>query len=230
MYQPPRVVERGSTAHGELQLQQRGEHYEVIANGVFLMATHGGASERLLVRAALDHAVRPRRLVIGGLGVGFSAAEAVADRHLDEIVVVEIDRRVIGWNRRHLTRHNGDPLSDPRVRVVEADLRDWLADPATAGEHDVIVVDVDNGPGWTVRPSNGALYRTRGLRRLRERIAPGGVLAVWSAARESVFEDRLRSVFGSACRIDVPQRRGEPDRIYLAAPRRTGIGRGRPRP
>jgi len=85
------VVERVTTPRGELVLRQDGEHFEVISNGVFLMDTRDGRSERLLVTAALAAHPEPRSLLIGGLGVGFSLAAAVADSRLREITVVEIE-------------------------------------------------------------------------------------------------------------------------------------------
>ncbi|HET9944209.1 MAG TPA: hypothetical protein VFR56_01055, partial [Actinomycetes bacterium] len=114
----PVVLERTTTPRGELVLRRVGEHLEVVSNGVFLMDTRDGRSERLLVRAALDVHPDPRRLLIGGLGVGFSLVEAVAEPALTAIDVVEIEPDLVGWHATHLGHLTGAALADPRVRVV----------------------------------------------------------------------------------------------------------------
>src|SRR3954471_20013401 len=81
------LLERVETARGELVLRRAGEHFEVISNGVFLMDTRDGRSERMLVRAALETVPGARSMLIGGLGVGFSLLEAVSDPQLDRIDV-----------------------------------------------------------------------------------------------------------------------------------------------
>lgn len=211
----PRVLERVAGRLGELVLRGDGTDFELISNGVFLMDTRGGASERLLVRAALERLEGPARLLIGGLGVGFSLAEALASALVERVTVVEIEPVVVAWNRTHLAARAGDPLSDPRVEVVVADLLDWLR---SGGERfEAICLDVDNGPGWTVADGNRALYGEEGLALLRARLLPGGVLSVWSAAAEEAFEARLLRRFGRVERFAVPALRGEPDVVYAAS-------------
>ena len=201
-------------------LRAVGEHLEVVSNGVFLMDTRDGRSERLLVRAALATHPRPRRLMVGGLGVGFSLVEAVADPRLTAVDVVEIEPDLVVWHASHLRHITGDALVDPRVRVVVADLRDHLAAVAT-GEvprYDALCLDVDNGPGWTVFEGNAELYAAAGLERVLDAIEPGGVLAVWSAHESQPFEallrDRLDDVRAET--VDVHLDRGEPDVVYVA--------------
>jgi spermidine synthase len=191
----PETVERLQTPRGELVLRRDGPRYEIISNGTFLMDTSDGRSERLLVRAALSAVPSPRRLLLGGLGVGFSLAEAVADPHLTTITVIEREPAVIAWQRTHLGPFSGHALADPRVTAVEADLLTWLDSPTTTG-YDAICLDVDNGPEWTV---------------------PAGVLAVWSAAAAPAFESHLRAAFPHVRVADVPVPRGEPDLVYLAS-------------
>ena len=161
------VVDRVDTARGELVLRRRGDGFEVISNGVFLMDTRDGRSERLLVRAALDAVPGARSALIGGLGVGFSLVEAVADPWLDRIDVVEIEDTLVGWHDRHLRHLTGDALDDPRVRVVVDNLVHWL--DTGQPPYDVLCVDVDNGPTWTVTPGNAALYDRHGTEQLRTR-------------------------------------------------------------
>jgi spermidine synthase len=215
----PVVVERtAGAAGGDLVLRRVGDDFEIISNGVFLMDTRGGGSERLLVRAALDRVRRrPARLLIGGLGVGFSLAEALRSPGVT-VTVVELEPAVVGWHATHLRPHSGRALDDPRVTVACADLGEWLH--TTTESYDAICLDVDNGPDWTVTERNARLYRPGGLDLLGRRLAPGGTLAVWSAGASLAFEDRLRTRFTDVevRRVAVP--RGEPDVVYLCGGRR----------
>ncbi|GAA0469710.1 spermidine synthase [Actinoplanes capillaceus] len=206
--------ERVFTERGELVLRRRAGHFELISNGVFLMDTRSGESEQILVRAALAAAPPGPRLLIGGLGVGFSLAEAV---HTDaaEIVVVEIEPAVVRWHHGVLRQFSEGALDDPRVRVVTADLAAWLT--GTSDRFDVICLDVDNGPGWTVFDHNTGLYRAAGLAMLRDHLRPGGVLAVWSASAEPGFEATLTRTIGPVRTVRVPVGRGEPDVVYVAS-------------
>jgi spermidine synthase len=209
----PEVIERCTTPRGELQLQRRGEHYEIISNGVFLMATYNGESERLLVDAAVEAAARPERILIGGLGVGFSLGAALAHPDVQEVTVVEIEEPVIAWNRRELAPFSGQGLSDSRTRIVNADLVDWVSQ--SSERFDAICLDIDNGPDWTVTEENQRLYGDEGLERLTRLLNPGGVISVWSAGAAPAFEGRLRAHFGQVDVLSVPQPRGEDDYVYL---------------
>jgi spermidine synthase len=203
------TVERLQTPRGELVLRRDGEHHEIVSNGMFLMDTRDGRSERALVRAAVR--ARRARVLIGGLGVGFSLAEALA---LDAaaVTLVEIEPAVVRWNREHL---GTAALADPRVEVVVADLAAFLG--AGADRYDAICLDVDNGPEWTVTVDNTALYGDAGLSAVDRRLAPGGTLAVWSANRAPAFEARLRACYADVRVVEIPVARGEPDLVYAAA-------------
>jgi spermidine synthase len=206
------TIERLQTPRGELVLRRDGEHHEIVSNGMFLMDTRDGRSERELVRAAVHGP--GRRVLIGGLGVGFSLAEALT---LDAaaVTVVEIEPAVVRWNRDHL----GTDLDDPRVRLVVEDLAAFLA--AGTEQYDAICLDVDNGPEWTVTVDNAALYGTAGLSAVDRRLAPGGTLAVWSANRAPAFEARLRARYAEVRTTEIPVPRGEPDIVWTARnPRR----------
>lgn len=206
------VVDRVEGECGELVLRRSGDHHEIIADGMFLMDTRAGDSERLLVRAAAER-IRPGGAVlVGGLGVGFSLREALAHPRVGRVVVVEREGAVIHWNEGHLG--NADALADPRVRCVHADLPDWLA--ATDETFDALCLDVDNGPDWTLDEHNAALYTEPGLDLLADHLAGDGVLAVWSAGASAPFADRLRTRFSEVDELAVPVPRGEPDVVYLA--------------
>lgn len=213
------VLERVETARGELVLRRSGDRFEVISNGTFLMDTHDGRSERQLVTAALAHheapGGRPRRLLLGGLGVGFSLTAAVEHPGLDRIDVVEVEAALVGWHPRHLAHLSGGALADARVRVVLGEIADHLA--RCPASYDVVCLDVDNGPEWTVTDGNAGLYGDRGTALAQSALAPGGVLAVWSAAAAPAYEKRLRRHLSDVRRLDVPVTtpRAAPDVVYL---------------
>lgn len=209
------VYERRTGENGELVLRGDGRHFEIISNGVFLMDTRAGESERLLVRAALERVARPAKVLIGGLGVGFSLAEALRSPRTEAVTVIEREPAVIAWHGTHLRPYSGGALADPRVRVERADLIGWLG--TTADTYDVLCLDIDNGPEWTVTEGNAALYGPAGLDLLAGRLHPGGVLAVWSAGVAPAFEALLRERFTGVCAHPVQVARGEPDVVYLAS-------------
>lgn len=210
-----RVVDRVDGVCGELALRTNGVDFEVIANGVFLMDTRGGESERLLVHAAADRMPSGRgHLLVGGLGVGFSLASAAKHPRVGRITVVEREPAVVGWARGPLAPFNGNALDDPRVCCVEADLLDHLRE--TRDRYDAICLDVDNGPDWTVTEGNAALYGRAGLGSVSGRLVPGGVLAVWSASASPAFAERLRARFDEVEVLTVPVPRWEPDTVFVA--------------
>jgi spermidine synthase len=211
----PEVLDRVTTPRGEL---------EVISNGTFLMDTRDGRSEQTLVRAALAahrKTAAARTLLVGGLGVGFSLLEAVADRELERIVVVEIEPVLVGWHATHFAHLTGAALTDPRVQVVVGDIAVHLAEHP--GGYDAVCLDVDNGPDWPVTETNEALYSADGLDRCVRALAPAGVLAVWSARPVPRYAELLASRLDDVQVIEVETSlgRGEPD-VVLTGVRRPG--------
>lgn len=195
--------------------------YEIIANGCFLMDTSDGRSERLLIDAALAElpAARPRPAVlIGGLGVGFSLARAAAEPRWGRIAVVEREAAVIDWHRTGpLSAVSAAALADPRTEILATDLVAYLRTGADGDTYDALCLDIDNGPDWTVTDGNGSLYSPAGLAACRDRLAPGGVLAVWSAQPSPGFEQALRNAGFSGVRTkEIPVVRGVPDVVHLA--------------
>jgi spermidine synthase len=209
------VLERLSTPRGELVLRSCGEHYEVISNGTFLMDTRGGESERLLVRAAIERHGHPTTVLVGGLGVGFTLVEALADSRVERVVVVEVEPAIVEWHRDHLSRLSGAALADPRATVVIGDIAEYLR--TTSDDFDVICLDVDNGPDWTVTPSNALLYGDSGTVTITSRLSPGGVLSVWSADRSPAYESVLQRHFASVEVREVMVQRGHPDVVFVAS-------------
>jgi spermidine synthase len=203
------TVERLRTPRGELVLRRDGEHHEIVSNGTFLMDTRNGESERELVRAAVRGP--SARLLLGGLGVGFSLSEALA-LGAAAVTVVEIEPAVVRWNREHLG--TAAVLDDQRVTVVVDDLAAFLARDDRV--YDAVCLDVDNGPEWTVTVDNAALYGDPGLSAVDHRLASGGMLAIWSAHRSAAFEARLRARYRTVEAREIPVARGEPDVVWTA--------------
>jgi spermidine synthase len=225
MAQATTVVERAAGCCGELVLQQRDGHFEIVANGVFLMDTRGRGSEQLQVTSAADRMPAPGRMLIGGLGVGFSLVAALAHPGVGQIHVLEREPAVLRWNRGPLAPVNGDALGDPRVRTHQVDVVHWLAS-ATACSLDAICLDVDNGPEWLVSPANAWLYADDGLRTAARVLSPGGVLTIWSAGRTPAFVARMSEHFSEVEVTEVPVARGEPDVIVSGhAPRNAEAAR-----
>jgi predicted kinase/spermidine synthase len=218
----PRVIERVRTPRGELVLRRAGDEYEIISNGVFLMDTRETTSAQVLVEAALGACDRPSRVLIGGLGVGVSLAAALAHPTVTRVDVVEVEEAVIRWNRTYLAGVHGHALDDPRSRIVHADLVEWLTAPegAPAGSrYDAICLDIDNGPGWTVTEDNARLYLPPTFERVADLLGEGGVVSVWSAARDDRFEEVLADHVADVEVIEVPVPRGVPDVVYLGTRR-----------
>jgi spermidine synthase len=219
------LVERRTGPHGEVVLRRRGGCFEIIANGCFLMDTSDGRSERLVVSAALDRLEHPHgaSVLIGGLGVGFSLAEACADPRPGRIRVVEREPAVIDWHTRGaapLRRFAGLGHTDPRASIVADDLLAHVR--STDERYDVLCLDIDNGPDWTVTDGNRSVYEPAGLAALERVLAASGVLSVWSAAAAPGLERRLAARFARVQTLEVPLlpgRRGEPDVVILASRR-----------
>jgi spermidine synthase len=192
--------------------------HEIIANGCFLMDTSDGRSERLLVdaaRRAIGTGNVAPRVLIGGLGVGFSLAHAAADPSWRRIAVVEREQAIIDWHRGGpLAAISGDALGDPRCVILHTDLLEHLH--STTDRYDALCLDIDNGPDWTVTEDNGDLYSPSGLAACKSALDPGGVLAVWSAKPSTSFEDALRNAGFSGVRTEeIRLARGVPDVVHL---------------
>jgi len=176
-----------------MELWQRGADWSIRVGGLELMHSRQHASEDALATRALallPAGGPPKRCLIGGLGMGFTARAALdALRPVDAVVVAELVPEVVAWCRGPLAGLAKDVLADPRVSVRVEDVGAVLdADPAA---WDAVMLDVDNGPEGITRPANDALYSDRGLARIARALRPGGVLTVWSVAPAPRFTARL---------------------------------------
>lgn len=186
---------------------------ELRANGVFVMDSAEHASEQALADAALAAVDEPRRVLVGGLGLGFTLQRVLGDRRVEQVDVVEIEPALVEWMRDGTIPHGRRLLADERARVVVADIARAVteAGPAT---YDVMLLDVDNGPGQLVHGSNAALYDEPFLRAALERLTPGGAFVVWSAERSPALAETLRSVFGDVLEQDHEVRLQDRDEHY----------------
>ena len=181
---------------GELGLYRRGEDYFIrIIGGQDLMNTRAHASEDALGTIACKGLRgKPKaRVLIGGLGMGFTLSATLRTLGVDaEVMVAEIVPEVVEWNRGVLGHFAGRPLDDTRTQVQAVDVTVLLQNEPLG--FDAIVLDVDNGPAGLTRASNQWLYSKAGLSVAFSALRPGGTLAVWSAGPDNAFTRRLRGV------------------------------------
>lgn len=182
------VPDKGET----LRLYKRGEAFSIRVGSCELMNSCVHGSEEALAELTCDRiSDRPfPRILIGGLGMGYTAAAALT--HLgseSQVTIAELVPTVVAWNRGVLSHLSGYPLEDSRVIVHETDVADLIKE--AQGYYDAILLDVDNGPEGLTRKGNDRLYSSTGLGEAFSALKPGGVLAVWSTTRNKVFVQRL---------------------------------------
>lgn len=205
---------------GELGLYQRGaEYYIKIMGGPELMSTRTHASEDALgVIACKGLRGKPgARVLIGGLGMGFTLSAALKKLDGDaEVVVAEVVPGVVEWNRGELGAFAERPLDDSRTQVRVGDVTELLRKERVG--FDAIVLDVDNGPDGLTLASNQWLYSKPGLRVALEALRPGGALAIWSASPDRAFTKRLRAVGFAVEEVTVRAHagKGARHRIWIA--------------
>lgn len=223
---------RSTGPTGELVLRRRrdergedGTAIELRANGVFVMDTVETASEQAMAAATLAASRRsgrtPRRVLVGGLGLGFTLGEVLSDAFVEHVTVVEIEAGLVGWMRDGTIPHGPGLLADGRVELVTADLVDWLREADDGGDHaayDLALLDVDNGPGYLVHESNADLYEAPLLAAVRDRLSDGGTLVIWSAFEEPELPLEMHDVFGNCRALPIPvDLQGREEQYWLYA-------------
>lgn len=201
-----------------LALRRRPDgHLELRANGVFVMDTMETSTETALATRALDLHPAPARVLIGGLGLGFTLEAVLADVRVERVSVVEIGARLVAWMRDGTIPHGPGLLADPRVAVEVADVADVLRESAE-GAYDIVLLDVDNGPGYLVHDANAALYEAPALREAARATSAGGSVVVWSAAEAPELHEAMTRVFDTAEALPYPvdlQGRAETYWLYV---------------
>jgi len=183
--------EARTPAGDPITLAREGVALVVRVRNEVLMSSRVHGSEEALADVGCAGLTQRRRsrVLIGGLGLGYTLRAALDRLAPDaEVVVRELIPALAEWNRGPLADLAGRPLEDPRVRVEIGDVADALA----PGAFDAILLDVDNGPEALTVPGNARLYRGRGLERGAASLRPGGALVVWSASESPAFVAQLR--------------------------------------
>ncbi len=177
---------------GTLRLKRRGTEFSIMLGDNELMNSRLSGSEQALATLACERLQgRPPRLLIGGLGMGFTLRAALDKLGPQaDVVVAELDPAVVAWARGPMAEVFKGSLDDPRVTIREADVGALIE--AGRGGWDAILLDVDNGPDGLTRESNDRLYSAGGLRSAFAALRPGGLLAVWSSGPDAAFTKRLK--------------------------------------
>ena len=211
------TLDQFSTPDGrQLTLHRRDGDYFVYLDGEELMSSRAPDSERALAELACEGLKGRPRVLIGGLGLGFTLRAALDVLPPDaQVVVAELFAEVIEWNRTWLGELQGGALTDRRTRIARADVWDLVQREAP---WDAILLDVDNGPEAWCFDSNRRLYDRAGLERIRAALAPGGVAAFWAAQADPRFSKALRKAGFTARRRTARAHRGRGARhsVFLA--------------
>jgi spermidine synthase len=200
----------------EMRLYRRGTEYSIRVGQVELMDSRVHGSEDALAELACARLSgrRKPRILIGGLGMGFTLRAVLQNASADaEVVVSELVPAVVEWNRGPLGELAGHPLRDERVRVREEDVAKILRGERSAW--DAIILDVDNGPAGLTTKTNDRLYGMNGLRVIHAALRPHGILAVWSAGPNPPFTRRLEASGFDAREVTARGREGRGARYLV---------------
>lgn len=183
------TVDRTTTPDGKaLSLEEHDGDYTIRLDGAVLMTTRQHASEEKAAELACAHlgTKRGARVLIGGLGFGFTLKAALAAAGPEaRVTVAELLEPVIAWNRNPALPLAAAALTDPRVTVAPRDVGDLIRE--ASGGFDAIVLDVDNGPAALTLDGNLRLYSTAGLRSMYAALRPRGCVAIWSVNPDAEF-------------------------------------------
>ena len=190
--------------------------YEILIGDDLLMSSLDPVSERILSTSALNrhHGDGPLRVLVGGLGLGYTAEAALEDPRVASVRVMEKMDFVIDWMKAGHFPLSEQFASDPRLEIVKADVYEYLLGPADES-FDLILVDVDHAPYAMLSGESAPFYTVKGQRAVARHLRPGGILGVWSAFDDDDFAHVLDDVYPYGHREDVVWRDHEvPDENF----------------
>ena len=206
---------------GELRLSQRENDFSIHLKGVRgeLMNSRMHCSELALAELGCAHiqGKEKTKVLVGGLGMGFTLAAALKAASISsQVVVAELVPEVIEWNKGPLGECAGRPLDDNRVQVHLGDVAELFK--TKQATYDAVLLDVDNGPEGFTQADNNDLYSIESLQAIRQTLHPGGVLAIWSAWHDPKFTLQLKKTGFKVKAKTVRAHKGKGSRhtIYLA--------------
>lgn len=227
MDHPPETIAAATTPRGEIALRERTDGdgtvvHELIVAGVFAMDTVDTSTEAELAIRALAGVEAPGRVLVGGLGLGFTAWQVLKDSRVRQVDVVEVEEDLVQWARLGLTPTLAVLARHPRVTLHSQDIAAVLGGDAAevSGPWDLVLVDVDNGPSFLVHEDNDRLYSASVLGAALRQVAPGGTLAIWAAQREPALLTTLSDLAPTEEVILAVEREGRSLEyaLYLARP------------
>lgn len=169
---------------------------EVTLNHEFLMSSLHTDSERALTTLALDRVNGDRlRVLVGGLGLGYTAAEAVNSNRVASVEVIELLPQVIRWMQAGWVPLSETINDDDRVSIIQGDIYDRLMGEPSHERWDAILIDVDHSPEDQLSAGENAFYTQDGLTRAARHLRSGGVMALWSYADNDELTIAMRAVF-----------------------------------
>ncbi|MCB4862783.1 spermidine synthase [Sphingobium sp. PNB] len=194
---------------GELLLWRRGDDYSIRFGEDELMGNQVRHSEEALATLVCERLSQgDARILIGGLGMGFTLGAALSSLSpAAEVVVAELVPEIVKWARGPLAHLFQGHLVDSRLSLEMADVHDVIV--RRGAEFDAILLDVDNGPDGMIHLPNERLYCDWGLRAARDALRPGGILAIWSAYTDDDFVDRLENAGFDVEEVSIPALAGE---------------------
>lgn len=180
----------------EIALRDHDGALELIVNGIFAMDSREVASEYAIADLVPAQA---RRVLIGGLGLGFTAMRLLSTTHA-QLRIMELSSALVEWAEAGITPQLGAVAANPRVELVAGDVLNAFE---LADTYDAILLDVDNGPDFLIHEQNAALYQTEVLSAAVAALRPGGVLAVWSERFSAALDEALRESPGEVSHVPV---------------------------